>query len=189
MLCRRLLLASSLAVLVVACASTPPAATVQVFTPALQWPAGATYRHERLPSQAGQPAQPEMEAAADALLRQAGLRRDDAAPRLSVQLALVDDPGSAPGGWWGGPSVGVSIGGGSRSSGVGIGLGIPIGGSGAVQAARRVEVLMRDLSNGQVVFQSQASGGASARPASLVRAALSDFPHAAPGSRQVPLAD
>jgi hypothetical protein len=186
---RRFLLASSLAVLLGACASTPPAATVQVFTPSVQWPAGSTYRFDRLPSQAVQTAQPELEAAAQALLEQAGLRRDDAAPRLSVQLAMNEDAGSAPVGLWGGPSVGVSIGGGSRGSGVGIGLGIPIGGSGAVQPSRRVEVLLRDLSSGQVVFQSQASGGPGARAASLVRAALADFPSASPGVRQVPLAD
>jgi hypothetical protein len=172
-----------------ACASTPPAATVQVFTPAVRLPAGARYRHERLPSQLAQPAQFELEAAADQLLTQAGLRREDATASLSVQLAVTEGPGSPPAGPWGGPSVGVSIGGGSRGSGVGIGLGIPIGGSGAVQPSRRVEVLLRDLSNGQVVFQSQASGGPGVSAASLVRAALADFPLAAPGTRQVILAD
>lgn len=189
MLCRRLLLASSLAALLGACASTPPAATVQVFTPAIRFPAGTTFRHERLPSQVGQPVRAEMEAAADMLLGRAGLRRDEAAPRLSVQIAMNEEPGSGAVGLWGGPSVGVAIGGGSRGSGVGIGLGIPIGGSGAVQPSRRVEVLLRDLSSGQVVFQSQASGGPGARGASLVRAALSDFPQVSPGMRQVPLGD
>jgi len=189
MLCRRLLLASSVAALLGACASTPPAATVQVFTPTVRLPAGTPYRHDRLPSQAGHPAQAEMEAAADLLLGQAGLRRDEAMPRLSVQLTLRDDAGSGPVGLWGGPSVGVTIGAGSRGSGVGIGLGIPIGGSGAVQPSRLVEVLLRDLSNGQVVFQSKASGGPGARGASLVRAALADFAQASPGVRRVPLGD
>ncbi len=187
MLNRRLLLATCAAVFVGACASTPPAATVQVFTPAVSLAPGSTYRHGRLPSQAGLAAQPEMEAAADALLAPAGLRRDDAAGRLSVQLALTEEPGSAPAGLWGGPSLGVAIGGGSRGSGVGVGLGIPIGGSGAVPPARRVQVLLRDLSSGQVVYQSQASGGPGTSAAALVRAALADFPQAAPGTRQVPL--
>jgi len=46
-------------------------------------------------------------------------------------------------------------------------------------------VLVRDLANGQVVFQSQAAGPTSA-PA-LLDAALRDFPNAPPGTRVVPL--
>jgi hypothetical protein len=184
----RYLLFVPLAALLFACASTPPQATVQVFTAPPQLPAGATYRYERLPSQVAQPRQNELEASADALLARAGLRRDDAAARLAVQLTASQDPVAPGWGWGGGPTVGIGIGGGGRGGGVGIGLGFPIGGSG-VQASQRVDVQMRDLATGQVVFQSQASGGAGASPAALVEAALRDFPNSPPGARQLPLAN
>jgi len=186
----RRLFVLSLAVLVAACASTPPEATVQVFTTPPQLPAGSTYRFERVPSQAGQPRQNELETAADAMLARAGLRRDEAAPRLAVQLtASQDHAGYGPWGgpYWGGPSVGVGISGGSGGSGVGIGLGIPIGGGGP-RPSQRVDVQIRDVASGRVVFQSQASGGSGASPVTLLQAALRDFPNAQPGTRQVPLA-
>ena len=68
----------------------------------------------------------------------------------------------------------------------GIGLSFPIGGSG-VQSSQLADVVVRDLSNGQVVFQSQARGGSGASAVSLVQAALRDFPNAPAGTRQVPL--
>lgn len=185
---RPLLLVLPLAVLLAACASTPPQATVQVFTPPAQVPAGATYRHERLPSQAAQPAQAQLEAAADALLAQAGLRRDDAAARLSLQVTLSQDQ-FVTGPYWGtGSSVGVGISGGGGGGGIGLGLGFPLGGGG-VQTQQRVDVQLRDLANGQVLYQSQASGGGGASPVALLQAALSGFPTAPPGMRQVPLAN
>lgn len=185
---RRALCLAPVAALFAGCASTPPEATVQVFTAPPALPAGSTYRFERLPSQAAQPRQAELEAAAGALLAGAGLRRDDAQARLAVQLAAVEDQAAyGPGwGWGGGPTVGIGISGGGGGGGVGIGFGIPIGGGG-LRASQRVDVQMRDLSTGQVVFQSQASAGSGASAASLVQAALRDFPNLAPGTRQVPL--
>lgn len=188
-LARRHLLVLSVAAMLAACASTPPQATVQVFTAPTQVPAGATYRHDRLPSQVAQPRQAELEAAADALLAQAGLRRDDASPRLSLQVTASQDQFASGPYWGGGPSVGVGVAGGSGGrGGIGIGLGFPIGGMG-VRESQRVDVLLRDLSNGQVLYQSQASGDSGASPAALLRAAMSGFPNAVPGTRQVPLAD
>lgn len=188
----RLLLALGAAALLGACATTPPQATVQVFTPPPALAAGATYRFERLPSQAAQPNQAELEAAADAALARAGLRRDDAAGRLAVQLTTRRDEVHSPwgGGWgWGGPSVGIGIGGGSRGGFGGVGLSFPIGGGGGgYRASQQVDVQLRDLTSGQVLFQSQASSGAGASAASLVHAAMSDFPRSQPGTRQVPLA-
>lgn len=180
----------ALAAMLVACASTPPDATVQVFTPQPPLAAGSTYRYERLPLQAGQPVQAQLEAAADAVLARAGLRRNEAAPRLSVQLTAVQDrPLAGPGWGWGGPSVGIGIGGGSGGGSVGVGLGFPIGGGGyGGQASQRVDVVMRDLGSGQVLFQSQASGSANASAVSLLEAALRDFPNAPAGVRRVPLA-
>jgi hypothetical protein len=188
----RHLLALCLAAMLGACASTPPEATVQVFTAQPRLAAGSTYRYERLPSQAAQPSQAELEAAADALLARAGLRRDGATARLAVQLTTYrQEPPPYDSGWgwgWGGPAVGIGIGGGSRGSFGGVGLSFPIGGGG-LRSTQHVDVQVRDLSSGQVVFQSRASSGSGASAVSLLQAALRDFPNTPPGSRQVPLAD
>ena len=183
---RRHLLALPLAAMLAACAAPPPQATVQVFTLAPQLPPGTTYRHERLPSQAARPDQATMEGVADAVLSRAGLRRDDANPRLAVQVTVSQDA-AAYGPAWGPPWVGVGIGGGSwGGSSVGIGVNFPVGGT-AVYPSQRVDVLLRDLANGQVVFQSQASGNSGASAATLLEAALRDFPNVPPGTRLVPL--
>ena len=68
-----------------------------------------------------------------------------------------------------------------------VGLSLPIGGG--FRPTQHVDVHVRDLSSGQVVFQSRASGGSGASAVSLLQAALRDFPNTPPGSRQVPLAD
>lgn len=192
---RRLLLGLSVAALLGACAAPPPQATVQVYTLAPQLPAGTTYRHERLPSQAARPDLPALEAVTDAWLSRAGLRRDDGAARFAVEVMVSQYPGSGGyGPYWGGPAVGVGIGGGSwggfSGSSVGIGLSFPIGGGGYAGSypSQRVDVLLRDLANGQVVFQSQATGNGGANPAMLLEAALRDFPNMPPGTRVVPLA-
>jgi hypothetical protein len=187
---RRHLLGLPLAALLVACAAPPPQATVQVFAVAPQLPRGTAYRHDRLPSQAYRPDQAVMESVADTMLARAGLRRDDANPRLSVQVTISQDAVAyAPA--WGGSSVGVGIGGGSWGGGwggssVGIGMSFPLGGAPSYPV-QRVDVLLRDLPSGQVVFQSQASSNSGVSPANLVEAALRDFPSAPPGTRVVPL--
>lgn len=186
---RLLVLGLPVAALLAACASTPPDATVQVFTPPPRIAAGTAYRYERLPLQANQPGQPALEAAADAVLARAGLRRDDAAARLSVQLSAAQTVIDGTG--WGSPAaVGIGIGGGSGGGSVGVGVGFPIGGGyGGYggQAFRRVDVVMRDLASGQVVFQSQASGSSRASAVSLLQAALLGFPNSPAGVRRVPL--
>jgi hypothetical protein len=169
-----------------ACATAPPQATVQVFTPTPPLPPGTTDRYERLPSQAARPDQATMEGVADAMLARAGLRRDDANPRLAVQVTVSQDA-AAYGPAWGPPWVGVGIGGGNwGGGGVGIGVNFPVGGT-AVYPLQRVDVLLRDLANGQVVLQSQASGNSGASAATLLEAALRDFPNVPPGTRLVPL--
>lgn len=177
--------------LLAACATTPPEATVQVFTPQPRLMAGTAYRHERLPSQAAQPNQAELEAVADAALARAGLRRDDANARLAVQVSSRRDVVQhSPwgGGWgWGGPSVGIGLGGGSGGGFGGVGLSFPIGGGGAPRGTQQVDVQLRDLGSGQVVYQSVASSSAGVHPAALMQAALRDFPNSPPGVRQVPL--
>lgn len=49
---------------------------------------GASYRFERLPSQANNPAQDQIEALATDALANAGLQRNDTAPRYLVQVGL-----------------------------------------------------------------------------------------------------
>ena len=155
--CRHLL-ALPLAAMLASCAALRPASHRAGLHP----PAAAAVRNHvspRAPALAGRPAQPAaIESVADAVLSRAGLRRDDANPRLSVHVTASQDaaasgPAGAHPGWaW--------IGGGSwGGSSVGIGVNFPVGGT-AVYPSQRVDVLLRDLANAQVVFQSQASGSA-----------------------------
>jgi hypothetical protein len=185
-LLRRQLLGISLVALLAACAAAPPQALVHVFTPGFQLAPGSTYRHERLPSQAGRPDQALLESIADASLARAGMQRADANARLAIQVTVSQDAVAYSSGW-GPASVGVGVGGGSwGGGGVGLGFSFPIGGT-TVYPSLRVDVLLRDLASGQVVFQSQASSNAGANPAMLLEAALRDFPNAPPGTRVLPL--
>ena len=96
--------------------------TVQSFSQFTALPAQPTYRFERLPSQQA-PWHAQLEAMADAALHKAGLRRDDADPRYSVQvgaqLQRVLSPWANP--WYGWGAFGVSHG------GYGLGFGYPFG--------------------------------------------------------------
>lgn len=178
-----------LAVLLAGCAAPPPPqAVVQVFTPAALVAPGATYRHERLPSQAGRPDLPALEGAVDAALARVGLRRDDVNPRLSIQTTVSQDalayaPASPS---WMSVGLGGSSGGWS-GGGVGVGFSFPIGGVAPSYPSLRVDVIMRDLANGQVVFQSQAMSNSGASPGLLLDAALGGFPNTPPGIHAVPL--
>lgn len=188
---RSLLLGLSTATMLAGCAAPPPPppqATVQVFAMAAQLPPGTPYRFERLPSQAGRPDLAATEGVADAALARAALRRDDTHPRLTVQVTVSQDAVAyAPA--WGGPAwMNVGVGGGSwGGGGVGVGLSFPVGGSAPVYPSQRVDVVLRDLPSGQVVFQSQATSHSGASAASLVEAALRNFPNVPPGTWVVPL--
>ena len=163
--------------------------TVQSFSqlPALAQP--ATYRFERLPSQQA-PDQGQLEAFADPALHAAGLRRDDASPRFSVQInARVErtispwaDPWDRFGWGWG-------AWGGRRHWGMGMGM----GGGYPLEPSwfhRQVDVVVRDLGSNRVVYESRAvSDGpyfdsAKVFPA-MFGAALQGFPNPPAGPRQV----
>ena len=78
---------------------------VQSFSGLPALPANPTYTFERLPSQANQPGQNTLEALADPALFKAGLRRDDSAPRYTVQVSArvqrVLSPWADPWDSWG----------------------------------------------------------------------------------------
>ena len=157
---------------------------VQSFSQLAGLPAQPTYRFERTLSQQADPYQQGLEAPA---LLQAGLRRDDAAPKFSVQvgarvlqtLSPYADPWN--GGWWG-------MGFGGRH--FGMGLGGPFNAWDSPWFHREVSVTMRDLSNNKVVYETHAINDGpwldnrAVLPA-MFQAALQGFPTAPAGPRRV----
>ncbi len=182
---RPLLAAGSTALLLACAAPNSVESTVESFGGLATMPARATYRFERLPSQAQAAGQARLEALADAALFNAGLRRDDASPTFGVQVAARSQPvlqGS-------GSSIGIGLGGGGGSSSIGFGIGIPIGGGGGARSANEVSVVLRDIASDRVVYESRARTGSSLGDdrvvAALVSAALQGFPQAPAGPRTV----
>jgi len=166
-----------------------------------------TYRFERLPSQQAQEAsQLELEALAAIALDEVGLRRDDAAPRYSAQIAARVSLEASP---WGDPWF-YSGGWGPRFYGYGgYGYGRPwpyaygrggwYGGGwygGPYAPAynpwymREVSVVLRELPGNQVVYESRAAndGPYSANLpvfGAMFRAAMQGFPNPPAGLRRV----
>ena len=159
--------------------------------------APAPYRMEWLPSQTDPAARATLTEWAAVALARIGWRRDDAAPRFSVQVdarvqrfnnAPWDDP------WWGawGP-VGSGYIVGSRGHltfGSGIGVGIGFGFPSNPYYQRSVSLLIRDLGSGQIVYETQAahdgrwSDNATVFPA-MFEAALRGFPNPPAGIQRV----
>jgi len=158
---------------------------VQAFSSLTALPAQPTYRFERLPSQAQDPNHAHIEAMADPALHKAGLRRDDSAPRFSVQVAgsaqRVLSPYADP--WDHG---GFGFGG----RGIGFGFGRPFGRMESPWFTRQVSVIVRDLPTNKVVFESHANNDGpwldnrSVLPV-MFEAALQGFPNPPPGPRRV----
>src|SRR5574343_390359 len=134
---------------VLAIANVPPGMNLQ----------GATYRFERLPSQAANPEAGLAEQQAEQALTAVGLVRHDAAARLSVQVGFLGseylaDPWGRPYGW--SPYGSISIG--QRAAwGSGIGVGMSMRMPPSPQYHREVSLVMRDLRSGQVVYETRAS--------------------------------
>lgn len=148
------------------------------------------YRFERTPSQQADPAQAQLEAFADPALFAAGFARDDASPRYAVQVSAralpMVSPYADPWDRWG-PGWGVGFGGWGRHSGVGVGFGARWEPS---WYHREVNVLVRDLASGKVVYETRAINDgpwmdhASVLPA-MFQAALQGFPNPPAGVRRV----
>ena len=153
-----ILLASALS----ACASGPRMVDAEVRTSAAQAPGNAVlqaarYRFERAPLVAGQPAPEKLEAMAQAALARVGAQRGDARARLSVQVG-----GYVNAYWrdeWGGMSnarIALGIGGGWRGGGIGLGFGGPMWDPSIPAYVSEVSLMMRDLSTGQIVYDTRA---------------------------------
>lgn len=167
---------------------------VQSFSGLPSLPANPTYRFERLPSQQADPMQAQLEALADPALFKAGLRRDDAAPRYSVQVAArvqrtlspwADplDHGWGPWGGWG-PGFGF------HGRHAGLGMHFPLRSMEPPWHHREVGVVVREVGSGKVVFETRATNDGpwldhNVALAAMFEAALQGFPNTPPGPRRV----
>ncbi len=162
--------------------------TVQSFSQLPALPAQPTYRFERLPSQQD-PWHAQLEAMADAALHKAGLRRDDANPRYSVQvgaqLQRVLSPWANP--WYGWGAFGVSHRRGwawHSASRLATATWNPPG------IQREVSIIMRELPSNRAVYETRAFNAGpwmddgSVFPV-MFQAALQGFPTPPPGPRRV----
>ena len=161
---------------------------VQSFSSLPALPAQPTYRFERLPSQQAFQLQTQLESMADPALFKAGLRRDDAAPRYSVQVTArvqrVQSPWPELGGWgWGGGFA-------RHGGGFGLGYGGPYSRMEQPWFQREVTVIVRELATSRVVYETRAgndgpwSDSASVLPV-MFDAAMQGFPAASAGVRRV----
>ncbi|MFC5500380.1 DUF4136 domain-containing protein [Caenimonas terrae] len=159
---------------------------VQSFSSLAALPAQPTYRFDRLPSQQAFQFQGQIEAMADPALFKAGLRRDDAAPQLGVQVTARVQRVLSPWAWadpwdeWGGlpgwhPWHGAFG---------------PFPRAEQPWYHREVGIVVRELPTGRVVYETHAvsdgpwSDNAAVFPA-MFDAALQGFPSAPAGVRQV----
>ncbi len=174
------------------CASTWVVDTqVQAFSNLPALPAQPSYRFERLPSQQLDGQQDLVESLADPALFKAGLRRDDAAPRYSVQVAVrvqrVLSPWADPWDDWGGS---FSAGFGRPGGSFGFGWGGGLLRSEQPWYVREASVVVRELAGNRVVFESRANGDgpwsdSRAVLAAMFDAALQGFPNPPAGARRV----
>jgi hypothetical protein len=142
---------------------------------------GASYRFERLPSQANRPAQDQVEALASDALAGAGLRRDDTTPRYLVQVAFSVEGMRNP--YYRPPRPRLILG----TNGVWyeqplfMDLEIP-------WFRHTVHLLLREVTNGQVAYETTATFDSPWNDSPnllppMLEAALRDYP--TPGTRKV----
>lgn len=171
---------------------------VQAFAsgPALAEP--LRYRFERLPSQAADPAQAALEDLAAPALHRAGLRRDETAPRYSVQVTARVQRVASPYHYAWDPWTGGWVGWGSRwgvsawGYGGGWGFYTPYPRVDQSWFQREVAIVVRELAGNGVVFESRAATDSpwtdnrSVLPL-MFDAALQGFPNPPAGERRVDL--
>lgn len=152
---------------------------------------GAKYRFERLPSQVNNPEAGLAEQQAEQALAAVGLVRDDAAAQLSVLVGfqgtqyLADPWGYPYPGSWGSVSIGRGV---PWGSGVGFGMGMRF--PPPTHYRREVSLILRDLTSGQVVYETRASHDGPWSDsvtifATLFKAALANFPNPPAGPQRV----
>ena len=149
-----------------ACATGPRTVDADVRTVAAQAPGAAVlqsarYRFERAPLVAGQPAPEKLEAMAQAALTRVGAQRDDAGAQVSVQVggyvsAYWRDEWGRPMGYGPRMSLGLGFGGGWRSGGIGLGMGWPLDDPSIPAYVSEVNLTMRNLRTGQIVYDTRA---------------------------------
>lgn len=157
---------------------------------------GATYRFERLPSQANNPEAGMAEQQAQAAMTAVGLVRDDAGAQLSVMVGFsgnryLADPWGRPLGTGWSPHGSIALGsgfGGGFGSHIGFGMGMRF--PPPTHYRRDVSLILRDLKSGQVVYETRAShsgpwGDSVPIFATLFQAALANFPNPPAGLRRV----
>lgn len=181
------LAALAAAVVLAACGTYTLDNTVQSFSQLQGVPAPATYRFDRLPSQQG-PLQAQLEAMADQSLQAAGLRRDDANPRYSVQVSARTIETLSP---WADPWDGYGWG---WRAGAWRWRRTHAFGFSAYQEPswyhREVNVIVRELATNRVVYESRAISDAPYLDAAKVfpamfQAAMQGFPNPPQGPRVV----
>lgn len=174
------------------CATVPgPDGEVQAFSKIVGPLTGATYRFEVLPShQDASKRRSEVEAMAERALGKVGLTRTEAQPRYSVQVGArvhredrLDWPDNWHYGWgWYGP----------RHFSPSVRSNLWWGMHTTPWFQREVSLTLRDLSTGEVVYESHArqegTGGATSELLeALFNAALGEFPSASGALRKVVL--
>ena len=157
--------------------------TVQSFSGLSAVPASLTYRFDRLPSQQVA-AQAQLETMADPALHEAGLRRDDANPRYTVQVSGAIHRVLSP---WADPYR-FGVWGGRWRHGFGYRGGL--GWNEPYWYRRDVSVIVRELPGNRVVYETHANNAGpwlddTAVFPAMFKAALQGFPTPPPSPRRV----
>jgi hypothetical protein len=163
---------------------------VRSFSQLPAMPAQPSYRFDRSLSQQVDPAQQALEALADPALHKVGLRRDDSAPRYSVQVSARTErtlsPYADPWGPWGWGGWGLGF----HGRHMGLGFGGPWPRTDSYWFHREVTVIVRELPTHRVVYETHAVNDGpwldnrAVLPA-MFEAAMQGFPNPPAGPRRV----
>jgi hypothetical protein len=163
---------------------------VRSFSQLPAMPAQPSYRFDRSLSQQVDPAQQALEALADPALHKVGLRRDDSAPRYSVQVSARTErtlsPYADPWGPWGWGGWGLGF----HGRHMGLGFGGPWPRTDSYWFHREVTVIVRELPTNRVVYETHAVNDGpwldnrAVLPA-MFEAAMQGFPNPPAGPRRV----